>query len=47
MKKYSITIGNKMWLVLSDKKPTVKEEKEIRGLKFNKVIIDEVRGKNI
>ena len=41
-KTYSIKINNTLWLVMSDKKPIVKEEKEIRGLKFNKVIIDEL-----
>lgn len=41
MKTYSIKIGKTIWLVVSDKKPIVAEESKIRGIRFNKVILDE------
>ena len=38
---WEIRIGKALWCVLSEKKPTIKKSK-IRGLEFDKIIIDEV-----
>jgi hypothetical protein len=40
IKAWEIKIGNYLWLVSSTQKPTVKESK-VRGLRFDKIIIDE------
>jgi len=40
LKSWEIKIGNKLWLVLAEKKPTIKPSK-IKGLEFNSVIVDE------
>lgn len=37
---WEIKIGKTFWLVLSESKPTV-EKSKIRGLKFDKIIVDE------
>jgi len=43
-KAWEIRIGNKLWLVIAERKPTIKESK-VRGLKCNAIIIDEIVSK--
>lgn len=38
---WEIKIGNKLWLVLTDKKPIIKKSKVV-GIEFNAVIVDEI-----
>jgi len=42
---WEIRIGNKLWFVLAEKKPTIKKSK-VRGLKYDAIIMDEITKAN-
>jgi hypothetical protein len=41
LRAWEIKVGNMLYLVLAKDKPTIKRS-EVNGLKFDKIIIDEV-----
>jgi hypothetical protein len=43
LKTYEVKIGNKLWIVLGHTKPKIMEiDKSIRGLKIEKIFVEEV-----
>ena len=40
LKSWEIQVGSKLWLVLCEKKPTIKESK-IKGKRFDLCVVDE------
>lgn len=43
LKNYKITVGKFAYMVISHEAPVVEEVKDLNGLRFDKVIIDETK----